>query len=56
MNYQETIDYLFNVTPLFQNIGKDAYKEGLDNTIILDNHFNNVVLAKFYDKIRYKEY
>lgn len=41
MNYQETIDYLFNVTPLFQNIGKDAYKEGLDNTIILDNHFNN---------------
>lgn len=41
MNYKETIDYLFNVTPLFQNIGKDAYKEGLDNTIILDNHFNN---------------
>lgn len=41
MNYQETIDYLFNVTPLFQNIGKDAYKEGLDNTILLDNHFNN---------------
>lgn len=41
MNYQETIDYLFNVTPLFQNIGRDAYKEGLDNTIILDNHFNN---------------
>lgn len=41
MNYQETLDYLFNVTPLFQNIGKDAYKEGLDNTIILDNHFNN---------------
>lgn len=41
MNYQETLDYLFNVTPLFQNIGKDAYKEGLDNTILLDNHFNN---------------
>lgn len=41
MNYQETLDYLFNVTPLFQNIGKDAYKEGFDNTIILDNHFNN---------------
>lgn len=41
MNYQQTIDYLFNVAPLFQHIGKDAYKEGLSNTIALDNHFGN---------------
>jgi dihydrofolate synthase/folylpolyglutamate synthase len=41
MNYQQTIDYLFNAAPLFQHIGKDAYKEGLSNTIALDNHFGN---------------
>jgi dihydrofolate synthase/folylpolyglutamate synthase len=36
MNYHETLEYLYNVTPLFQNVGKDAYKEGLDNTLALD--------------------
>lgn len=40
MNYQETLDYLFNITPLFQNVGKEAYKEGLENTILLDEHFH----------------
>ncbi|MBQ0049984.1 MAG: bifunctional folylpolyglutamate synthase/dihydrofolate synthase [Bacteroidales bacterium] len=41
MNYQETIDYLFNAAPLFQNIGAGAYKEGLANTHALDNHFGH---------------
>lgn len=41
MNYQQTIDYLYNVAPLFQNIGQGAYKEGLSNTLALDNHFGN---------------
>lgn len=41
MNYNETVQYLFNSAPLFQNIGGAAYKEGLQNTIILDNHFEN---------------
>ena len=41
MTYQETITYLFNSTPMFQKIGSAAYKEGLENTIALDNHFNN---------------
>ena len=41
MNYKETVDYLYNTTPLFQNVGKDAYKEGLDNTIILDTYFGH---------------
>ena len=39
MTYQETITYLYNSTPLFQNVGKDAYKEGLENTHLLDEHF-----------------
>lgn len=41
MNYKECIEYLYNCAPLFQNIGKDAYKEGLDNTMALDKHFNH---------------
>jgi len=41
MTYSETIDYLFNSTPLFQNVGKDAYKEGLDNTHLLDEYFGH---------------
>lgn len=41
MTYQETIDYLFNVTPLFQNVGAGAYKEGLSNTHTLDEHFGH---------------
>lgn len=41
MTYQETIDYLFNVTPLFQNVGAGAYKEGLSNTKALDEHFGH---------------
>ena len=41
MTYAETINYLFNATPVFEHIGAAAYKEGLYNTIALDNHFNN---------------
>ncbi len=41
MNYKETITYLFNSAPLFQQVGKDAYKEGLDNTLTLDEHFGH---------------
>ena len=39
MDYTETIEYLFNSAPLFQNIGAGAYKEGLYNTKVLDEHF-----------------
>lgn len=38
MTYQETITYLYNSAPLFQNIGQGAYKEGLYNTYALDEH------------------
>ena len=36
MTYQEAIEYLFNSAPMFQNVGAGAYKEGLDNTLLLD--------------------
>lgn len=41
MTYKETTEYLFNTTPLFQQIGKGAYKEGLENTYTLDEHFEH---------------
>ena len=41
MNYQETLTYLYNSAPLFQHIGKDAYKEGLSNTYKLDEYFGH---------------
>ena len=41
MNYEETLDYLYNSAPLFQHIGKDAYKAGLENTYLLDEYFNH---------------
>ena len=41
MTYQETITYLYNSAPLFQNIGQGAYKEGLSNTHALDEHFDH---------------
>lgn len=41
MTYTEATDYLFNLAPLFQNIGANAYKEGLSNTLALDEHFGH---------------
>lgn len=41
MNYKQTIDYLFNVTPMFEKVGAPAYKEGLYNTLALDQHFGH---------------
>ena len=41
MTYEETINYLYNSAPLFQNVGKAGYKEGLDNTLALDAHFGH---------------
>ena len=41
ISYSEAINYLFNVAPLFQNIGAGAYKEGLSNTRALDENFGH---------------
>ena len=41
MNYQETTEYLFNSTPVFEKIGAKAYKPGLQTTHALDEHFGH---------------
>lgn len=41
MNYQETIEYLFNSTPVFEKMGAKAYKPGLQTTEALDEHFGH---------------
>ena len=41
MNYQETLQYLFDQLPMFQRIGQSAYKANLDTTLALDTYFNH---------------
>lgn len=41
MNYQETIDYLFNALPMFQRVGASAFKKDLSNTLALCSHLGN---------------
>ncbi|WP_291530189.1 bifunctional folylpolyglutamate synthase/dihydrofolate synthase [Bacteroides sp. UBA939] len=41
MDYQSTLSYLYNSVPMFQQVGSSAYKEGLENTLILDEHFGH---------------
>lgn len=45
MNYEETIQYLYNSVPMFQKVGASAYKEGLYNTLELDKHFGHPHLS-----------
>lgn len=41
MNYQETCEYLYNQLPMFERQGASGYKEGLANTLALDEHFGH---------------
>ena len=41
MNYQETCEYLYNQMPMFERQGASGYKEGLTNTLVLDEHFGH---------------
>lgn len=41
MNYEKTIDWLFNQLPMYQNQGKSAYKKDLSNTILLSDYLDN---------------
>lgn len=41
MNYQETLEWMFNQLPMYQQQGAVAYKADLSNTIKLVNHLNN---------------
>lgn len=41
MTYQEAIDFLFESTPMFQNIGAHAYKPGLQTVTALSDSFGS---------------
>jgi dihydrofolate synthase/folylpolyglutamate synthase len=41
MTYPETLEYLYSQMPEYQRIGHKAYKEGLDNSLVLDGIFNH---------------
>ena len=38
MNYQETLNWMFNQLPMYQQQGPSAYKEDLTNSILLSNY------------------
>ena len=40
MTYKETLEYLYNQTPVYQKVGGSAYKEGLDNSLALAEYFS----------------
>jgi len=41
VNFTETVEYLYSRLPMFQNIGKDAYKKDLTNTLALLKALDN---------------
>lgn len=41
MNYQETINWMFNQLPMYQLQGASAYKKDLTNAYLLTNHLGN---------------
>ncbi|ANW94956.1 tetrahydrofolate synthase [Wenyingzhuangia fucanilytica] len=41
MNYQETLDWLFNQLPMYQKDGAKAYKKDLSNTLLLMDYLGN---------------
>lgn len=41
MNYNETLNYLYNSLPMYQRVGQSAYKPNLDNSLALDAYFGN---------------
>ena len=41
MDYQNTLKYLYESTPMFQQIGGKAYKPGLETTHKLDEHLGH---------------
>lgn len=41
MTYKETCQYLYNQMPMFERQGGSGYKEGLANTLLLDEHLGH---------------
>ena len=40
MTYDETIKYLYDSAPMFQKAGVAAYKEGMENSFLIDRHLH----------------
>jgi dihydrofolate synthase/folylpolyglutamate synthase len=40
MTYDETLEYLYNFAPMFQQVGSSAYKEGMENSFLINKHLN----------------
>jgi dihydrofolate synthase/folylpolyglutamate synthase len=41
MTYAETLEFLFSQLPAYHRIGKAAYRNDLDNTLLLDEYFGH---------------
>lgn len=41
MNYQDTLNWMFDQLPMYQNLGALAYKKDLTNTLLLTNYLGN---------------
>lgn len=41
MTFNETLDFLFSQLPAYHRVGKAAYRNDLDNTILLDEYFGH---------------
>ncbi len=41
MNYSDTLDYIFSQLPMYQRIGKSAYKANLNTSLALDQYFGH---------------
>lgn len=41
MNYYDTVNWMFSQLPMYQNMGKVAFKKDLTNTYTLSNHLKN---------------
>ncbi len=40
MNYKATLDWMFSQLPMYQNLGKTAFKKDLTNSILLSQHLD----------------
>lgn len=41
MTYEQTVSWMYSQLPIYQNQGKTAYKENLDNVLLLSKKLNN---------------
>ena len=41
MNYNETLDWMFNKLPMYQTQGATAYRKDITNTVLLAKHLGN---------------